>query len=201
MLIDISLPIQPGAVFRIGSPAVEIESRMCIDEHDAEYETAIISMPAHTGTHIDLVSKDRSVELHRMISRGRVIDVTHVKNGDITLDDVVAIHLEPDETVLFRTDWSQYFDTAKYYAHPNLTPEVIEWLITKRVNMVGIDALGLGQGATHGEYDRQLARHDIYVLENLTNLAAIPQNTCTVYCLPLSIENIDAIPARVIVEV
>jgi len=201
MLIDISLPIQPGAVFRIGSPPVEIEPCICMDESETEYTTSIVSMPAHTGTHIDLVFKDRSVELHRMISHGRVIDVTHVKNRDITLDDVVAIHVEPDETLLFRSDWSQYLDTAKYYAHPNLTPEVIEWLITKRVNMVGIDALGLGQGATHGEYDRQLARHDIYVLENLTNLAAIPQNTCTVYCLPLAIENVDAIPARVVVEV
>lgn len=201
MLIDISLPIQPGAVFRIGSPAVEIESRICIDERDAEYETAVISMPAHTATHIDLVSKDRSVELHRMISRGHVIDVTRVKSGKITLDDVGTVRVQPNESVLFRTDWSRYLDTAKYYAHPELTPEVVKWLIEKCVNIVGIDALGVGRETRHGEYDRTFARHDVYVLENLTNLAAIPQNTCTVYCFPLPLVNIEAIPARVIAEV
>jgi kynurenine formamidase len=108
--------------------------------------------------------------------------------------------VQPNETVLFRTDWSRYLDTGKYYAHPELTPEVVKWLIERCVNIVGIDALGLGREERHGEYDRMFARHDVYVLENLTNLAAIPQNTCTVYCFPLPLDNIDAIPARVIVD-
>ncbi len=106
MLIDISTTIQSGAVFRIGSPAVNIESRTCVDEHDAEYETTVIAMPAHTATHIDLVSKDRSVELHRMISRAWVLDVTSAKGGKITRDDIGAVAVQPNESVIFRTDWS-----------------------------------------------------------------------------------------------
>ncbi len=201
MLIDISTPIQSGAVFRIGSPAVNMEPLLCIDEHDIEYETTVISMPAHTGTHIDLVSNDRSVELHRMISRAWVIDVTHAKGGKITRDDIGAVRVQPNDSVLFRTDWSNFLDTARYYAHPELMPDVVDWLIECCVNIVGIDALGLGQGAAHGDYDRMLAKHDIYVLENLTNLAAIPQNTCTLYCFPLPIDQVDAIPARVVAEI
>ena len=50
--------------------------------------------------------------------------------------------------------------------------------------MIGTDALGLGQGRKHGEYDRLLAQNDVYILENLTNLAAIPQPEFTVYCFP-----------------
>lgn len=201
MLIDISTPIQAGAVFRVGSPAVNIETRTCVDERDEAYETTVISMPSHTATHLDLVSKERSVDLHRMISNAWIIDVTQSTGGKITRDDLGDIRVRPDDSVLFRTDWSRYIDTARYYEHPELTPDVLDWLIERRVNIVGIDAQGLGQGATHGEYDHKLARHDIYVLENLANLAAIPQSTCTLYCFPLLLEQIDAIPARAVAQV
>lgn len=201
MLIDISTPIQSGAVFRIGAPAVNLESRICVDENGAAYETTLIAMPAHTGTHIDLVSKERSVELHRMIGRAWVLDVTRAKGGKITRQDCGAVRVQPNESVLFRTDWSQYLDTARYYDHPELAPDVVDWLIDCCVNIVGIDALEFGQGAAPGDYARKLARHDIYMLKNLTNLAAIPATTCTLYCFPLPIDQIEAIPARVIVEV
>jgi kynurenine formamidase len=103
--------------------------------------------------------------------------------------------------VFFRTGWSEFAATGRYYDHPELSPEVVEWLISKEVGAVGIDALGLGRGRRHGEYDRRLAAHDIHVIENLANLAAIPQERFKVYCLPLKIEDTDAIPARVLVEI
>ena len=78
---------------------------------------------------------------------------------------------------------------------------MVQWLISKRVNAVGIDALGLGRGRRHGEYDRLLIRNDIFVIENLANLSAIPRKEFKVQCFPLKIENIDAIPARVVVEI
>ena len=104
------------------------------------------------------------------------------------------------DVVLFRTDWSRFLGTEKYYQHPELSRDVIQWLISKQAAIIGIDAVGLGRGRKHGEYDRLLVQHDIFILENLTNLAAIPERTFTVYCFPLSIAEIDAIPARVIVE-
>ena len=75
-----------------------------------------------------------------------------------------------------------------------------QWLAFTGVNAVGIDAPGLGRDRRHGEFDRVLARSDVYVIENLANLRRIPEKAFRVYCLPLSIENIDAIPARVLVD-
>jgi kynurenine formamidase len=79
--------------------------------------------------------------------------------------------------------------------------EVVQWLASSKVNAVGIDALGLGRDRRHGEYDRLLAKSDVFVIENLANLRAVPTGEFTVYCLPLSIEDIDAIPARVLVGI
>jgi len=77
----------------------------------------------------------------------------------------------------------------------------VEWPISKQVVAVGIDALGLGRGQRHSEYDRLLAAQDILVIENLKNLGALPEKRFKVYCFPLKIEHVDAIPARVLVEV
>ncbi len=202
MLIDVSMPIEDGAVFRLGSPPAQITKQRFYHESEGEYETIMLSLPAHTATHVDLVFTDKRMDPERMIGPGKLIDVSHLPGKEVRLVDVKhQVAVEPGDYVFFRTDWSRYVDSEEYYDHPELALEVVEWLIAQEVNAVGIDALGLAQGRGHGEYDRLLARHDIFVIENLTNLAAIPQKRFKTYCLPLKMGNTDAIPARVLVEI
>ena len=201
MLIDVSMPIAPGAVFRLGSPPVEIVTHRFYHESEGEYETVVLTMPAHTATHIDLVFSDRCVSLERMIGKGKLIDVTGVGGNLIQLKDIEnRAPIRSGDFVFFRTDWSKYSGTDRYFAHPELSFEVVQWLASIGVNAVGIDALGLGQGRRHGEFDRFLARSDVLVIENLTNLRKVPKGEFRVYCFPLNIESIDAIPARVLVD-
>ncbi len=201
MLIDVSMPIKPGSVFRLGSPPVEIVTRKYRNESEGEYEAVMITMPAHTATHIDLVFSERCVSPERMIGNGKLVDVTGVSGGQIQLDDIQnkgAIH--SGDFAFFRTDWSKYSGTDSYHRHPELSFEVVQWLASTGVNAVGIDALGLGLDRRHGEFDRFLARADILVIENLANLCDVPRNEFRVYCFPLSIDGIDAIPVRVLVD-
>jgi kynurenine formamidase len=201
MLIDVSMPITTGSVFRLGTPPVDIATRRFYAESEGEYETVMLSLPAHTATHIDLVFPDNSIGLEQMIGPGKLIDATAVRESSIRLADVEG-QVDPCEGdfIFFRTDWSQFVGTDRYYRHPELTPEVVQWLISKKVNAVGIDALGLGLDRKHGEYDRLLVKNGIFVIENLANLAQIPGNRFKVYCFPLKIEGVDAIPARVVIE-
>jgi kynurenine formamidase len=202
MLIDVSMPITPGSVFRLGTPPVEIARRRFYDESEGEYETVMLSLPAHTATHIDLVFPDNRIGLEQMIGPGKVLDATAVRGSSIGLADVEGqVELCEGDFVLFRTDWSQFVGTDRYYRHPELTPEILQWLISKKVNAVGIDAGGLGVGRTHGECDRLLIQNGIFVIENLANLAQIPEGKFKVYCFPLKMEGVDAIPARVLVEI
>ncbi len=202
MLIDVSMPITAGSVFRLGTPPVEIASRRFYHESEGEYETILLSLAAHTATHVDLVFADNRIEPERMIGRGKLLDVTQVPGGEIRLDDIEhQVEIVSGDFVLFRTDWSKFVSTEEYYNHPELSPEVVQWLISKQVNAVGIDALGLGRARRHGEYDKLLIKNNVFVIENLANLSAIPRKEFKVYCFPLRIENIDAIPARVVVEI
>ena len=202
MLIDVSMTIKQGSVFRLGTPAVEIASRRFYHESEGEYESTMISFSTHTATHVDLVFMEKRIDPGRMIGTGKLIDVTQVSGGEIRLDDVKhQVEIESGDFVFFRTDWSEFVGTMKYYDHPELSLEVVQWLVSKNINAVGIDALGLGRDRRHGEYDRLLARNNIFVIENLANLSAIPKKKFNTYCFPLKIENTDAIPARVVVEI
>jgi kynurenine formamidase len=201
MLIDVSLPIKAGAVFRQGSPPVKISCQKYFHESEGEYESTSILLPAHTATHIDLVFRDKRIDLNRMVGRGKLIDATHISGREVRYADIANRNdITRGNFVFFRTGWTQFAGTEQYYDHPELSSEVVHWLISREINMVGVDALGLGKGRKHGEYDRLLANHNIFVIENLTNLSEIPKQDFTVYCFPLRIDDIDAIPARVVIE-
>jgi kynurenine formamidase len=202
MIIDVSMTIKEGAVFRLGTPPVQIAAHSFYHESEGAYKSVMISFSAHTATHVDTVFVEKGLDPEKMIGNGKLIDVSRQPGREIQLADVEhQAEVERGDFVFFRTDWSQFAGTDRYYDHPELSPEVIDWLIARQINAVGIDALGLGRGRKHGEYDRLLVGHNIFVIENLANLAAIPRSQFKTYCLPLKIEHTDAIPARVLVEI
>ncbi len=201
MLIDVSLKLKEGMVFRKGSPRFSITQLKCIHEEE-QYETSMINTPSHIGTHIDIIDKDNKIDLNRFIGRGILIDISNFKESPITLKHIKnKDSIKEDDFVFFRSGWSKYLGDEKYFDHPEISFEVIEWLTKKKINMVGIDALGLGKGKNHGAYDRYLAGKGIYIIENLTNLDFIKNETFKVCCFPLTVDNLEAIPARVLVEV
>lgn len=202
MLIDVSMRIEEGSVFRRGTPGAQIGSHRFHHESEGEFEAIMLSFPAHMATHVDLVFTEKRLDPAQMIGNGKLIDASQVPGREILLDDVEhQVELESKDFVFFRTDWSEFAGTEKYYDHPELSLEVVQWLISNEISAVGIDALGLARDPRHGEYDRLLAENNIFVIENLVNLAAIPQRQFRTYCFPLRIENVDAIPARVVVEI
>jgi len=202
MLIDVSLKLKEGMIFRKGSPVFSITRLKCFHEEEGQYDTSIIATPSHIGTHIDIIDKDNKIDLNRFIGRGILIDISNFNESPITLEHIKnQSSVREEDFVFFRSGWSKYLGYETYFDHPEISFEVIEWLSEKKINMVGIDALGLGKGKNHGAYDRYLAGNGIYIIENLINLDLIKNETFKVYCFPLSIDNLEAIPARVLVEV
>lgn len=202
MIVDITQTTKIGRVYRDGSPALKVENIKCNEGTKSEYETIMFSCATHNmGTHIDVVDKDVFIENERLISMGIKFDVSHISERTIKLSDIDTSIVEEGQYVFFQTNWDKYFDDEdKYNNHPEIDFEVIEFLASKKVNMIGIDTLGLGRGKNHGKIDVYLAKEGRYAIENLCNLDQIPSKDFKVYCLPTKIEGLDVFPTRILVE-
>jgi len=64
----------------------------------------MLSLPAHTATHADLVFAEKCVAPEQMIGPEVLIDVTHITDRDIQLEDITQqAAVECGDFVLFWT--------------------------------------------------------------------------------------------------
>ncbi|WP_273321064.1 cyclase family protein [Vallitalea guaymasensis] len=202
MIIDITQTTKIDRVYRPGSPTLKVEKVKCFAGTKKEYTTTLFSCAVHNmGTHIDVMSADVLLENERLVSQGIKFNVSHVTDRPVELKDLDISLIKEGHFIFFQTNWDKYLDDEdKYNTHPEISMEVIEYLVDKKVNMIGIDTLGLGYGKNHGLIDTFVGKKGIYAIENLTNLDKIPSKDFRVYCLPMKIEGLDALPARILVE-
>lgn len=202
MIVDITQVTKIGKEYRDGSAPLKVEKVTRESKSGSSYITTNFSCDVHNmGTHIDVMSSDAYISEDRLIAEGIKFDVSHITDREVTLEDLDLSIVKEGVYVFFQTNWDKYLeDDVKYNNHPDISFSVIEYLASKKVNMIGIDALGLGKGRLHGEIDRFLGKEGKYSIENLTNLDKIPESNFKVYCLPIKVEGIDACPARLLVE-
>ncbi|VYU64636.1 hypothetical protein [Clostridium tertium] len=202
MIVDITQVTRIGKEYRDGSAPLKVEKVTRKSKSGSSYSTINFSCDVHNmGTHIDVMSAEAYVSEDRLVAEGIKFDVSHITDREVTLEDLDLSIVKEGVYVFFQTNWDKYLeDDEKYNNHPDISFSVIEYLASKNVNMIGIDALGLAKGRMHGEIDRFLGKEGKYSIENLTNLDRIPESNFKVYCLPIKVEGIDAWPARVLVE-
>ncbi|MBU3810391.1 MAG: cyclase family protein [Candidatus Niameybacter stercoravium] len=202
MLIDLTQTTRMERVYRVGSEPLKVEKVKRYSRSGSEYITTHFSADVHNmGTHIDVMAADVDIELERLIAPGIKFDVSHITDRQIMLEDLDLSRVREGVYVFFHTGWDKHFeDEEKYNNHPEVAMEVIEYLVGQKVNMIGIDTLGLGKSRNHGLIDDYLGKSKAYAIENLTNLEKLPEEGFKVYCLPMKIEGIDALPARLLVE-
>lgn len=202
MIVDITQTTKIGRVYRFGSEPLKVEEVTRYSRSGSEYKTTHFSNDVHNmGTHIDVMGKDIVIENERLISEGIKFNVSNIIDRQIELKDLDLSIVKEGCYVFFQTNWDKYLnDEEKYGKHPEISMEVLEYLVSKKVNMIGIDTLGLGVGRNHGIADSYLGKAKTYAIENLTNLDKIPNDNFKVYCLPMKIEGLDALPTRILVE-
>jgi kynurenine formamidase len=191
------------------------------------YAAAAFASPEHLGTHLDApihfaehgwTSADIPVE--RFFARGVVIDITARARAtpDATLEpaDVQRWEQEhgavpPDSIVLVRTGWSGHWpDWERYYGSttpkdvgtlrfPGVSADGARALVERRVAGVGIDTASIDPGVSRTfEAHQILAAANIFNLENLTGLEALPDTGFLVVALPMKIAGGTGGPTRVV---
>ena len=154
----------------------------------------------HVGTHLDTYNKTK-IPLEYFKSNGVIFDVSNLDLIDIKDIDLKVI--KENDFVLFKTlhinnygyGCKKYFDN-----HPQLSDELINQLILKKIRFIGIDFPGIRQHQQHELADKLCEDNQIYVIENLKDLDKINSDNFTVYTMWLDDEIMTGLRCKVIIE-
>lgn len=206
---DLTHTIHKDMTVYPGDEKPEIESVFTIITHGVAEKK--ITLLTHTGTHMDapahMIDGGKTLDAFKpedFIGDALVIDVTHLSER-IGFEDVLPYGpwLQDVKYVFFKTGWSEHWGTDAYLkGFPVLTKKAANWLCEQRIRAVGIDALSI-DCVEDDEYPvhRILLGCEMLIIENLTNLEALPERAFKVACLPVKIEGADGAPARVMAMV
>ena len=185
MLMDITLKITP---------------KMLADAQENKKKELV----GHLGTHFDVMNQEFPLEYTKR--KGIIFDVSQQCDREIEVTDIAMENVEKDMFVVFYTGYSdrEEYGSKKYFSeHPQLSKELIEALVEKKISMIGLDFGGVRRGAEHIPTDQYCADRGVFIIENLCNLKAVLEknSTCIMHTYPMNCTGITGMPCRVIVEV
>lgn len=132
-----------------------------------------------------------------------VVVPTKCRSGDrlITLDlvreNLDRHHLPYGMIVFLHTGWIKHIGSDEFFHHPVIDESLAEWLVERRVKILGVDMPDLERGESKSIH-KLLLSNDVLVLENVGDMSPIVGRNVFVYALPLNIKAGTAVPARVI---
>ena len=108
----------------------------------------------HRGTHMDTpmhVTADQpymdGFQLWKFFGTGVAVSIPKEKWGVITAEDLekATPKIEPGDIVMINTGYHHYFGDNDMYYHysPGLYQEAADWLVAKKVKLVGVDVQAL----------------------------------------------------------
>jgi len=206
--IDISLPIRDNMVqgpMEPLTPHIEFVLHRNKGNKVAMYQ---ISINSHNGTHIDspyhFVERGETIDkmpLDTMMGPARVIETKDPVS--IKPEELATYAIQPGERILFKTRNSSRPERYKKFFKDSvyLSLEGAEYLVKKKISVVGIDYISIGGGGLANIDKTHIILLDkgIYIIEDL-DLSQVKAGRYEMICLPLKIEGGDASPVRAIIR-
>jgi kynurenine formamidase len=160
----------------------------------------------HVGTHLDsYLQTDIPVQYHSR--NGVVLDASGFGAMDIDTSILGEREVNAGDFVIFHTGFIERFayGTREYFRdHPQLSWELIDLLIARKVSFIGIDAAGVRRGEEHGMADRKSEAGGVYIIENLTNTSRLQAtagaNTFKVFTGWTGLKGYSGLSCRVIAD-
>jgi arylformamidase len=203
--ISANMPVYPGTEQPVISIGCSIEEIGFLEKK--------ITFFSHTGTHIDAPA--------HLLKGHSTLDMLPIEQfhgpalmldfGDFTANtttNAIGIkELEPYQDkikdvdfLLLHTTWSQHWGSEKYFSnYPVLSGDAAHWLSNFSLKGLGLDTISADTADTQ-EYPvhKALLQKDMVIIENLTNLVALPCAQFEISCFPLSFEDADGSPVRAV---
>ena len=174
------------------------------------YNLELLFLSTHTGTHIDAPfhfvkngKKIHEIKPERLVNEAVLIRVGKNSNRSISKTDIQNFEqkngkIENGSTVIFHTGWQKNLNNEFYFTeNPGLSVSAAKYLVSKKINMVGIDSPSIDLG-TDSKFSvhHVLAKNNILIVENLANLGKIKSNNFHLITSPLKLKNASGSPIR-----
>lgn len=220
-IIDLTCPLNNHMPLHPIVKDIEIIRKYTL-ENDG-YNITQIKIFTHSGTHIDapfhMIKNGKKLDeipLENFFGEAAVLNVPKGELGEITskeLEEALEkskLKVYPGEIVLINTGWGKYYveeiKDSIYLAekHPGLLMDAVEWLIEKKIKLIGIDVFSIRHpklspkvtGIKPERIHTALLSNNILIVEQLINLDKIINRKVKVCFIPLPLKNTDGSPIR-----
>ena len=209
-VIDLTLTISEKIATFPGSPQPNFINWETIEKDG--YNLELLFLSSHTGTHMDAPyhflkkgSKIDQIMTKRLVTEAVLLKVRKDANQSITKIDIKKFEkkfgvIEDGSTVIFHTGWQRNISKKSYFLkNPGLAVSAAKYLVSKKINLVGIDApsIDLGKDAKFSVH-QILAKSGILIVENLANLEKINSEKFHFIAAPLKLKGATGSPIRAI---
>ena len=208
--LDLTLEISPKLPSFPGSPQPQFIS-WATNETDG-YNLELVFLSSHSGTHIDAPfhfidggQKVDQIPLNRLICNAILCKIKKETDGVITKKDILGFerkhgNIATNSTIIFATGWNKNLLKKYYFAkNPGLSIDAAKYLVSKRVNLVGIDSPSIDPGKNSNfSAHHVLLKKGVLILENLCNLEKISRTHFKLVVLPLKLKGATGSPVRAI---
>ncbi len=138
-----------------------------------------------------------ALELEQLILPGVVVDCSGVSARAPIGPDVLRGLDIVGKAVLFRTGWSRHWKRPEYLDFPFLREETAIALRDGGAKLAGVDFLVIDDTTNpRRPVHVTLLHSEILIVENLTNLAALPDKGFTFHAVPVKFAGAAAFPVR-----
>ncbi|MBN8251561.1 cyclase family protein [Priestia flexa] len=218
-IIDLTLELYDGLItdndqveVRIKKHSSKQKKGMYNNSLCKEREPRFISLPDHSGTHVDAPShyietgdSVEKINVEKMFGDSLILDVSILKepHEPVTKDLLEeaerrqGVYVEKDDIVLIRT-WEKGWGEVGFFEAQAMDESAAKWFIEKQIHAVGLDLPNAHMKSNiESNVHQLLLSNEIYIVENLINLDQLPKHSRFLFFgIPLKLKNATASPIR-----
>ncbi len=214
-IIDLSLGLHDGMITYPTGVHHKFESsimgRIAIEGR----ETRKFTMGSHCGTHVDaprhFLPDGKTVEdydVNDLVGEAWLVNLGRIEPGKVIEVEELQNHLneagENVKRIIFRSDWSRFWNTSQYYKDwPYFSPRAMDLLIEKNIKLIGLDFPSPDSAYFGDDCSLDSPNHKkiftagVILAEYLTNLDKLKPGKIFLIVMPLKLLGFDGAPSRI----
>jgi kynurenine formamidase len=213
-LIDLSYPLCSETPLFAGTTPISIDliekSTDSPSPDQRSLNVSRLAITVHSGTHMDapfhFFDQGTTIDcipLSQCIGRTLLVKLGRLEpRQEIDLSEVTGLEekLRNIKKIVLSTGWASAWGRPEYFSdHPRISGKSAAFLVSCGVELVGVDSPSVDRPPFPAHVE--LLGNGVVIVENLTNLGAIPDDEFDLTVLPLKLVGRDGSPVRAVATV